>query len=330
MEPLLDSDLSSLVWSSIYGSPSWFDLLDANEYVGRWLASEDLSKVDRAVWLLTGVRQARAARVAELLKPFINSGDPWPNRFSSVIFGSDIGASREFFDFVLSAVRSGVLDNLLKPTDANGDAWLLVEPLVGTEPEWACELLAAYCTRLLCLAVQNGETNPFPDTVDRHSIGSQILLDAAQTAPKKYSELFLPILIQILAINSDITGAPPWPDMIWHSGFYGDLSGLDDNFLESIISAMRCLAQLEPDTFQSYAEVLGSLEFMTVRHLLARTYEANGELFADEAIECLLLLPNSLAVDDRSSHLWVTRNLLEATTAHCSLDNLARSRASSA
>ena len=43
-----------------------------------------------------------------------------------------------------------------------------------------------------------------------------------------------------------------------------------------------------------------------------------------EAIECLLLLPNSLAVGDRSGHLWITRNLLEATTAHCSLENLAR------
>ena len=62
---------------------------------------------------------------------------------------------------------------------------------------------------------------------------------------------------------------------------------------------------------------------MTVRRLLARSYEANGELFADEAIEYLLLLPNSLAVGDKSSHLWVTRNLLEATTAHCSLENLA-------
>ena len=324
MEPLLDSDLYSLVWSSIYGSPTWFDLLDTNEYVGRWLANEATPQVDRAVWLLTGVRQARAARVAELLKPFINSEDPWPNRLSSVIFGSDIGASRDFFDFVLSAVQSGVLDNLLQPTDANGDAWHLVEPLVGTEPEWACELLAAYCTRLLWLAVQDGETNPFPDTVDRHRIGSQVLLDAAQTAPKKYSELFLPILVQILAINSDRTGAPPWPDMVWHSGIYGDLSGLDDNFLEAIVSAMRCLAQLEPDTFRRYAGVLGSFEFMSVRRLLARSYEANGELFADEAIECLLLLPNSLAVGDRSSHLWVTRNLLEATTAHCSLENLAR------
>ena len=324
MEPLLDSDLSSLVWSSIYGSPTWFDLLDANGYVGRWLANEDTSQVDRAVWLLTGVRQARAARVAELLKPFINSEDPWPNRLSSVIFGSDIGASRDVFDFVLSAAQSGVLDNFLKPTDANGDAWHLVEPLVGTEPQWACELLAAYCTRLLYLAVQDGETNPFPYTVDRHGTGSRVMLDAAQTAPKKYSELFLPILVQILAINSDRTGAPPWLDTVWHSGIYGDLSGLDDNFLESIVSAMRCLAQLEPDTFHRYAEVLGSVEIMTVRHLLARSYEANGELFADEAIEYLLLLPNCLAVGDRSSGLWVTRNLLEATTAHCSLENLAR------
>ena len=322
IEPLLGSNLSRHFWGAIYQSLPWFDLLDSTGVIERWLT--DPSRVDQAVWLLMGVQKSRSARAAELLASFINSPESWNHRLSSLIALADIGASREFFDFVLSAVEAGVLDKLLKPTDVNSDAWHLIKPLVVSNPEWACELLAAYCHRLVCLAVSEGDTNPFPDRVDRHRTGSQVMLESAQAAPQKYAELLLPILVEILAVNTDRTGDPPWPDMVWNSGIYSDLNGLDDSFLESMVSAMRGLAQQEPDKFTTYAGALRPLEFLTIKNLLFRSYEAHGRFFADEAIEYLLVHPNSLAADDRSSSHWVTRQLLEATTPHCSPENLAR------
>ena len=324
MESLLDSDLSSHVWSSVYGSPAWFDLLDANGHVSHWLEDEDNSQADRAIWLLMGVQKERAGRVAELLTPFISSEDPWSRRLSSLIVTGEIGVSRDFFDFVLDSVKSGVLDNLLDPTDAYSDAWHLVEPLVNSNPERACELLAAYCTRLLYLAIQEGETNPFLDRLDRHRTESRVLLDAAQAAPQKHAELLLPLLAVILEVNANKASPPPWPDNVWQSGIYGEFSGLEDHFLESLVSAMRYLAQQDPGVFRTYADFLRSQEFSTVKYLLTRSYEANGSVFADEAIEYLLLYPNNLAARDRSDSHWITKKLIESTTAHCSSENLAR------
>ena len=292
--------------------------------MSRWIADDETPQVDRAIWLLMGVQKDRAGRVAELLAPFVSSEDPWPRRLSSVIATGEIGSCRGFFNFVLDAVKSGVLDNLIDPTDAYGDAWHLVEPLVKSNPEQACELLAAYIERLMHLGVQKGVTNPFPDRLDRRSTASQVIMEAAQVAPHKYVELLLPVFIQVLTLNADRTGDPPWPDAVWQSGIYGDLSGLDDNFLESLVIALRASAEQTPETFRRYVGILHSLEYATVKNLLVRSYEANGALFADEAIEYLLVHPNNLAAGRRSSHLWVTRKLLESTTPYCSSDNLAR------
>ena len=324
MEPLLDAELSAHVWSSIYGSAPWFDLLDANGYITRWLVNDEAVQNNRAVWLLNGVQQVRAKRIAELLTPFIDSEEPWPQRLASVIVLADSGTTREFFEFVVEAVRSGVLDDLLKQTDANSDAWHLVEPLVSSNPVWACELLAAYCTRLLYIAAQEGETNPFPDRIDRHRTGSQVMMDAAQAAPKRHAELLLPLLAVILEVNADKTADPPWPDTVWQFGIYGDLGGLDDNFLESLVSAMRILAQQDFDTFRAYADFLRDKEFLTIKYLLTRSYEANGNLLADEAVEYILKYPDHLAARDRSDSHWITRKLFEATTTYCSGEKLTK------
>ena len=322
MEPLLDTELSAHVWSSIYASPAWFDLLDGNGYISRWLASDEGLQNNRAVWLLNGVQQVRARRIAELLTRFIGSEDPWPQRLASVIELADIGTTREFFDFVVEAIKSGVLDDLLKQADANSDAWHLVEPLIVSNPGWACELLVAYCTRLLYIAVQEGETNPFPDAIDRHRTGSQVMIDAARAAPERHAQLLLPLLAVILEANADKTADPPRPDTVWQFGIYGDLAGLDDNFLESLVLAMRLLAQRDVDTFREFAAFLHDKEFLTVKYLLTRSYEANGCLLADEAVEYVLRYPDHLSARDRSDSHWITRKLFEATTPYCSGENL--------
>jgi len=324
MEPLLDTELSSHVWSSIYGSPPWFDLLDANGYISKWLADDEAAQNNRAVGLLNGVQQARARRIAELLTPFIGSDQPWPQRLASVIMVADSGTESEFFNFVVEAVRSGVFDDLLKQTNANSEAWQLVKPLVSSNPGWACELLAAYATRLMDISAQEGETILFPGRIDRNRTGSQVMMGAAQAAPERHAELLLPILAQILEANANKTADPPWPDTVWQFGIYGVPGGLNDNFLESLVLAMRILAQQDIDTFRAYAASLCEKEFLTVKYLLTRAYEANGSPLADEAVEYILRYPGHLAARDGSDSHWITRKLFEATTAHCSDENLTK------
>ena len=89
-------------------------------------------------------------------------------------------------------------------------------------------------------------------------------------------------------MNVDKSGEPPWRDPIWCYRFYGETFGVDHSFLTAMEAALCQLAKSEPDEFRVIAGSLRASEFETVQYLLIRSYAANGECFADDAVEYLL------------------------------------------
>ena len=324
IEPLLETELSGHAWSVVHASAPWFDLLDSIRAVEHWLSSDDQKLVNPALWLLRSVQESRADRVAELLVPYLGSSEPWNQRLASLVFLSDLAAGRGFFDLALDTVRTGAMDDFLSQADANREPWHVILTLVGKTPDWACEMIAAYCDRLLMLARCAGNKDPFTWNVGPNGTGGRAIVEAAEAAPQTFVELLLPFVVSALEENIDQSLDQPWPDPIWSISTYADGHGLDDNFLMAMESAMRWLSANAPDTFRHHVESLRSSNFRTIHFLVVRGYEANGEEFADEAIEYVIDALTRFGNHYPAGLRWALARLLASATPCCSDENLER------
>ena len=196
--------------------------------------------------------------------------------------------------------------------------------LADSNPEWACELVAAYCDRLLVLANAEGSSNPFLGSVGRSDDGGRVVIDVSKAAPRRLFELLVPFAETVVQANAAAQLTPPWSDTVWSNRVYGYEYGLENNFFNATESSMRWLAVNEPEVFRQYAGGFRSSHYRTIQHLLIRSYEANGKCFADEAVEYILQDRAILASGYLSDSHWATRQLLEAVTPYCSSENLDR------
>ena len=76
--------------------------------------------------------------------------------------------------------------------------------------------------------------------------------------------------------------------------------------------------------FRHVADQLRSLNYPVVQCILLRGYTANGEKFADEAVDYLLGDTERLAVDSGNQRYWIARHTIESISGHCSDQNFER------
>ena len=326
VEPLFESDLSSHAWSAIHGSVGWFDLLDRIEVVQHWLESSDDQLVNRTIWLLTTFQKERADRIAKLLSPYLGCSDQWNARLASFFVRADASASKGFLEFVLNLVHTGTLDTLIDPTKESEHFWYPIRSVVDYNPGWACKLIACYFTRLLALARQSGNSNPFPDRFKSHRTGEEVITKAAKGDPRLFARLHLPIFTGVVEANADKGNELPWHDRIWGHGATGLTHGLENVFLQALETAVCWMASNSPDEVLPYLAKFRRSKYHTVQYLLIRSLAANSERFADEAIEYLLEdTGKRFAINEVStSSEHPIQQLLSAVTSHCTIDNLSR------
>ena len=326
VEPLLGTDLESHVWSALHDSPGWFDLLDALGVIQLWLHRGDEGSVNRVLWLLTSVQKNRPDRTAELLSQFVGSSGLWNQRLAELFIGSDIVASRAFFDFVLTLIKAGAVDGLLYSGQGGDYFWFPVEKVVRSHPEWVCVLVAVYLERLLIVADQSGDIKEFPLKHRRDRTGEMVIAEAASAVPQTFVELLLPPMTTIMKTYADRSQGPPWRDRVWGHGVIARKDGLDIRLLAELESSLCWVAVNDPDQFRAYASALRESQLETMQDLLLRSYAAASNLFADEAIEYLLEDPKkrfSIGYVSTSS-VHAIEQLLGAVTSLCSSEHFSR------
>ena len=317
------SDLSDHLLRSIYGSEPWFDLLDTIGVLDRWLNGTDEAAISRAVWLMHGVLRSRPDRVAQLLAPFLGRAVPWNQRLVSTVLSADQETSRQMFDLALELVNTGAADDALTHRDGFARLWHTANTLARKNAEWACELIAACCNRLLARATAAGDTNPF-DKMRGPSGGDSLgVRRAANGAPQIFIDRLLPFVLDVLNSSTDQSLGPPWRDPVWHPEFYANALSFGDSFLLSMESAMRWLAVNAPTSFRGLAGQLQASDFETIHLLLARGYHANGKAFADEAVDYMADALTRFGGRYPGRARWAVASLIQAVTPHCSDASLA-------
>lgn len=332
IRPLMQSKLSSHAWNSIRGSLPWFDLLDSLGFIEQWMRGADQSLHGLALMLMRSVHEHRSSRIAELLSPFLaNPTEDRKERLLYIVSLSEFGASKEYFDFVHKAFDAGLLDNSLA-AEGNGAAWWQLKELVECEPDWACDLIATYCDRLLSIARSRGSANPFSiEGVDPHKSGGEAIINVAQASPIKFIDELMPFTISILKSNGYQSDSgrlsDPFVKIVHVEGSFSHQFSLHEAFFSALESAMRQIAEEQPDYFRGIVHLLRKYQcedYPTIQQILIRAYAATGESSADEAIEYLLENHEIRFSPIHVQGFEAIRQLLNSSTPHCSTENLNR------
>ena len=324
VEPLLETELSNRVWSLLLGSVDWFDLLYSNKVLQNWLSGGNERLRNGAVAVLQSIQKQRPDQTAALLGPYIGRSDSWDLRLANVISLSNLGATREFFDFVCEVVGAGVFDKALFPSTSDVDFWFHVGNLNEQNPEWACELIACCFERLGEMAAQEEYANMFLETGYPLGTGVQVMTDAAKDAPEQFVEMLTPHLLALIHTSKDVVGNPDQRRFLWHYPTARGRHQLDADLISAMESAMSGLAKQDPRVFLRHAEKLSRSQFSVIQVIVTRGYSANGESLADDAVEYLLEDPSRFALGEGDEKYRMVRLLINAISPHCSNKNYRR------
>ena len=185
IEPLIGTELTDHVLRSISRSIGWFDLLHSIGVIEGWMTGADDRLRNAAVSILQQIQRQRSQQVAQMLTPYIGKSAFWDNAILNIISLSNFTASREYFEFVCAAVRAGVFDDILLPSNNNIDVWFYIEKFVDQCPAWACELITTCIDRMTEIAKRDDSVELLPGV--GYSTGRQVrpLIVAATKEPRK-------------------------------------------------------------------------------------------------------------------------------------------------
>lgn len=310
------------VWHAITG-PHWFRLLDSLGVLAAWLAQDDLDTINNAVWLLLVVQRECADRVAELIEPYLDVSKEWRDRIRSLFLRADVDAGRRFFDLFLKLIDNGALDGVGRfHTD---DFLGFLYDMLRKHPDWACEAIGRFLLRHLTLTEVAGETNPFEhgDALRRSQSAEKVLVESAQAAPAGFVKHVLPFVLRVIELNADRLGKIPWRDRVWRWRHRDGGHRFEDYLLHATEEALRRLASDFPDEFIRVVAPLRASECETVQFLIIRAHAANGQRFADEAIDYLCESPERFSHGYSNDAHEAARDLITSITPHCSSERLA-------
>jgi hypothetical protein len=302
---------------------AWFAYLDARGLVEEWLVEDDTSSL--ALSIIGASASSSPERTAALLNEHRRRSEQAAGAVASVLQRTDLAESRETFDLFLQMLETDEQEL------GRRDFFYLAHNLPEQQPDWGCELIAAYLRNRLRAADEQGVANPFDyrsPLIPRQLYVHDLIVGSARGAPAAFVEEVLPQMLSIISRTaqrdySDET--EPIRDAVWHAyGVHRQSDTVDDDLLEGAETALRQLACEMPDAFRELLDAHYDTEYETVCSLLFEGLAANVERFADAAAEFVLADTRRLSVGRSSDDRWATRELLAAITPHCSAENFVR------
>jgi hypothetical protein len=296
------------LWQAVRTRP-WFVCLDDAGLVRRWLASDRPAMQARALETMAAAADTEPDRMARLLESQANRRE-FPDWFRWLATWLRFSKHRPLFDLLLNRVRRGEWDQ------ASDQLGMVTHKLGEEDPEWGCELLAAWLVdRPGALTVQGGRIHCL-DSMDH---GVLELARYAARAPRQFVALFLSYMLEVMRLTEYDTARRPVRDAHFsHRIWRGDRYRLEDVLLFRMSEALAELVRSEPETAQTYLQTLAADPHDGAQWLLYEAFRAGAPQFADWCGEVLLQGEHRLYSGYTCAPLWTTRQLLEAFGPHFS------------
>ena len=310
-----DGPVASQLWTTVRTLP-WFDRLDAEGAMERWLASEDDSVRRHALEVMLGAVKERPDRLAALLAPYAGESDQYPDWLMWLTRFANVHQSRALFDLMLEAVRRGDLNK------AGRTPWDNVYGLGQQQPGWAVELLVAWLVERP-EALDLDPSGKVAALSAREHSSVELVSNASSGAPLAYCQRLVPYLLQVMSL----TESDPTKRSVTDGHFCyrqqgpGPAPDLDDALLHGAAAALRRLVTQEPDAIQPLLEALARDPHDSAQWLLYEALRVAGERYADWAAELVLEGEHRFHSGYLSDSHWTTRQLLEATTPYMSAEH---------
>ena len=287
----------------------WFERLDADGVLERWLASGDEIERNRAVPVMAIGGQAHGDRVATF-SARTRDEQAFPGWLLFCARFIDLDRSRALFEFVLQAVREGKLDG------RTGDVWLSAHALGQKAPTWVVELVSAWLVdRPAALTVEDDRVL---DMAERDYGLLELIRESAEGASREFVAALLLYMQQVMAATT-VGGARPYGD--WHFGvpiWNGIISEVDDALLAAMRAALRSVASEDPEGIRALIEPLIDDEHHAAQSLLYEALATAGPAHADWVADLLTRGEFAVEAGYSDGHYWTTRELLKATSPHMS------------
>lgn len=307
------------VWHIILSSPSWFEIIDKQGFLEKWLSGDNDKIIDTLVWVFNGLKNDCSNRIAELLYQHIGKSEKWNSRFLYLMQFGKFDKGEKFLELFLQLIREGYMDNARGPIAVNSDFWDLIYSLPDTHPDRACKVIGCYLNRRMQLCETKGEENPFtstiPDTND-----AKTFYNTAKKAPQEYISQVLPFMLKVIEKNIyriEDENNERVQDSVWGFGLGTYNHGIQNIILNGMVVAMEELVISHPFEFSELAEELKKSHYETVQYILIKAYTKNGSKFAEDALKYVcesILIYKSGYLSDMH---WLIRELLKAVTPYC-------------
>lgn len=317
------SPLSTLAWSKLVGSESWFEFADSRGVIERWLGSSSDGLSQLAVSWLHIHHQAYPDRVAALLEPYVDLSGAWQTRLRGLMQWTQVHRSRRLFDLFIRLVDNGTLDEARGPIGLNSTFGSLLYGTARDRPDWIPEVLAHRLNRRFSIAQASGAGSSWLDLLGYDPTVIGLVEKSAGAFPAEYVEHLLPV---VLAISDDaqMDTEPPRRDRVWlHLIKAEHLSG-EHAVLHGLVRALGALARDASIDLQHTVEDLRRRETYIANYLLLSVYTADPERFAHEAI--LLFVDQSwrFQCGFSDSPQWCVVKCLRAVIPRCTPEYRAR------
>ena len=316
---------ASLVWRSFFFSQPWFQIADKKGLVAEWLSSGKDALVDMGANYVRFHQRHSGDRVADLLKPFIEKGGDWPQRFKYVVQSADLANSRRFFELFLGLIDDGTFDD----DSRDNTFWYNLHSLEDERADWISEAILHWLLRRLSIIQEtaSGRGSPNWRGLFNHSDYSAVYISKAATqAPDKFVQRVLPVILKIsdAAVMPD-RNALPKRDAVWGGYFlFNGYDFIDADYRESVALAVEKLAENKSGRIAEILAELRSRETYLANFILLRTYTAGAKYLADDAVSELCNKTWRFECGYSDSDYWVAIQLIEAVTPLCSDENRAK------
>jgi hypothetical protein len=309
--------LASRIFDSFFASRSLFLVADRLGHVHRWLHSDESWLVDTACLYLRWQAGQHAERVAELLEPFADTGGEWTNRLRYLMEGRDLGKSRRYFGFFLRLLDNGTLDEARDRFASNGTFWSLMHGFADERPAWCAELAAHWIDRRIVVAKSAKEQQGWAWSLLDDQFGVDDLFTSARKAPTAFLEHILPAVIRAADAFKHGDDVPLARDRVWPSRYRGEHISMSEAIPSACETAFELIGQASPDALRPFIAQLRPHPLYTANHLLMHAYLSNLAAFAEEAVGLLAAEPARLHCGYPGSDLWVSRQVIEKCSPHC-------------
>jgi hypothetical protein len=296
----------------------WFERLDAEGVILKWLNGVDEQLRSRALSIMSTAAHDAPDRLAALLRD--HAEQPYFGEWiRSVTRSADLGASQPLDDLVVLSVRRGCWEGHERLL------WVFADDMEVRAPDRACELVHAFLTeRPSAGRISNGRRI---DLTGRDARLAEFIRAGAAGAPQRFWALLGPWLIGTIAATAHGADDRPLRDrhFSWRTDEHHSDS-IDDALLDGAVAALRALAgdaRREADEVRALLEPLANDHHDASQWLLYQALCAAGPRLADWTADLLLEGSWRLHCGFLANPYLTTQRVLQVMTPHCSAERFA-------